>query len=179
MVDNSGFAALAPQQVARAVDPEPSGVAPIIGMPVPAFSLSNQFGEIVDPSGMVEDNYFLVFYPFAFSGVCGSELKQLQTVVAEFGSRGVGIYGVSVDHKYALRAYAQQMGISFGLLADFWPHGAVSRAFGCFDEERGMSTRSTFLVSSGLIAAHFSTPIHQARGLNDYRSAMERLSGRQ
>ncbi|GAA4365211.1 peroxiredoxin [Paeniglutamicibacter cryotolerans] len=126
---------------------------------------------------MVEHSYFLVFYPFAFSGVCSSELAQLETVAAEFGSRGVGIYGVSVDHKYALRAYAQQMSLSFGLLADFWPHGAVSKSFGCFDEQRGMSTRSTFLVSKGRVTAHFSTPTHQARELADYRLAIDGLGG--
>lgn len=179
MVDIPGPDASAAHRVAVTVGPGPQGAVPLIGDPVPPFCMSNQFGEIVDPSTMIDASYFLVFYPFAFSGVCSSELAQLETVAAEFLSLGVRIYGVSVDHKYALRAYAQQLGLSYELLADFWQHGEVSRAFGSFDEERGMSTRSTFLVSRGKIAAHFSTPTHQARDLDDYRQAIGGLDSGQ
>jgi peroxiredoxin (alkyl hydroperoxide reductase subunit C) len=38
------------------------------------------------------------------------------------------------------------------LLADFWPHGAVAREYGVFNEKIGAANRGTFLVdSSGVI----------------------------
>jgi len=39
--------------------------------------------------------------------------------------------GVSVDSPYANAAWAQQLGgISYPLLSDFYPHGAVAQAYG-------------------------------------------------
>lgn len=34
----------------------------------------------------------------------------------------------------------------FPLLSDYWPHGAVGKAFGIFNEERGMDKRSTYVI---------------------------------
>ncbi|GAA3669912.1 hypothetical protein GCM10023081_05280 [Arthrobacter ginkgonis] len=148
------------------------------GGPVPGFLLENQYGERLGSApegGLGERDYFLVFFPFAFSRVCTGELEALEALRPELQSRGVRILAVSVDHKYALRAYAQELGLGFDLLADFWPHGAVATAFGCFDAVRGMATRSTFLVSGGRVAAHFASPVGQGRDPEDYRAAVDSL----
>ncbi len=43
--------------------------------------------------------------------------------------------------------WAEQFkGVPFPLLSDYWPHGAVGRAYGVFNEERGMDARSVFLL---------------------------------
>ena len=34
------------------------------------------------------------------------------------------------------------------VLSDFWPHGEVSRSYGVFNEERGMSVRSLFVINT-------------------------------
>ena len=34
----------------------------------------------------------------------------------------------------------------FPLLSDYWPHGAVGKSYGVFNEERGMDKRAAFLV---------------------------------
>ncbi len=47
----------------------------------------------------------------------------------------------------ALKAWAEHLGgVPFPLLSDYWPHGAVGKAFGVFNEERGMDKRSAFLI---------------------------------
>src|SRR3712207_7764810 len=38
------------------------------------------------------------------------------------------VLALSCDPVYALRAFADQDGINFPLLSDFWPHGAVAQA---------------------------------------------------
>ncbi|WP_172627259.1 redoxin domain-containing protein [Zafaria cholistanensis] len=155
-----------------------AGARPQPGDAVPEFLLENQYGERLGPGregGLGEGDYFVVFFPFAFSRVCTGELEALEALRPELQSRGVRILAVSVDHKYALRAYAQELGLGFDLLADFWPHGATATAFGCFDAVRGMATRSTFLVSGGRVAARFATPVGQGRDPEDYRRAVERL----
>ena len=34
----------------------------------------------------------------------------------------------------------------FPLLSDYWPHGAIGKAYGVFNDERGMDKRSAFLL---------------------------------
>lgn len=146
-----------------------------MGGPVPTFGLQNQFGETVTPASKGEDRYFLVFYPFAFSRVCTAELVTLERMRPELEAAGVRLHAVSVDHKFALRAYAAEQGIGFDLLSDFWPHGEVARAFGCFDEEQGRALRSTFLVSGGQVVHHFASDVGTARREQDYLDAVGRL----
>ena len=73
----------------------------------------------------------LVFYPFAFSKTCTSELCSLRDRRGEFDDDTV-MLGISVDTKHALRVFAEQEGFGFDLLSDFWPHGAVAQAYGVF-----------------------------------------------
>jgi mycoredoxin-dependent peroxiredoxin len=34
------------------------------------------------------------------------------------------------------------------LLSDYWPHGAIGKAYGVFNDERGMDKRSAFVLDS-------------------------------
>ncbi|MGL3807338.1 redoxin domain-containing protein [Paeniglutamicibacter sp. R2-26] len=149
---------------------------PRVGTAAPRFVLPNQHGESIDSQALGEQAYFLVFYPFAFSAVCGSELNELERARPEFSSRNTHIKGISVDHKFALRTYADQSHIGFDLLADFWPHGAVATSYGAFDFESGAATRHTFLICGERVIDSFSSPIHQARAIARYREAMDLLS---
>lgn len=142
----------------------------------PGFSLPNQFGEPITLSELQGVPVAIVFYPFAFSGICTGELCELQDNSDDFAALGVRLLAVSVDTKYTLRAYAAAEGYEFDLLADFWPHGGVAQAYGVFDPVRGMAGRSTFLVSAeGRIVDVFSTPAGHARSQERYRQALARL----
>ena len=37
----------------------------------------------------------------------------------------------------------------FPLLSDFWPHGAVGKAFGIFNDERGIDKRAAYVIDAG------------------------------
>ena len=39
-------------------------------------------------------------------------------------------------------------GLPFPLLSDYWPHGAIGKAYGVFNEERGMDARSAFVLDA-------------------------------
>ena len=57
------------------------------------------------------------------------------------------ILQISADPLPSLKAWAEQLGgIPFPLLSDYWPHGAIGKAYGVFNDERGMDKRSAFLV---------------------------------
>lgn len=153
-----------------------SVAVPAVGGAAPDFELVNQYGEPIRLSAFRGRHVVLVFYPFAFSGICTEELCQLRDNLAAFEDANATVLAVSVDSKFSLRAYAAQEGYSFDLLADFWPHGAVSRAYGVFDDTSGMAKRGTFIIDAdGLIRYSVVNPGGQARDLQEYRTALAQL----
>jgi mycoredoxin-dependent peroxiredoxin len=49
----------------------------------------------------------------------------------------------------SLKAWTEQLGgLPFPLLSDYWPHGAIGKAYGVFNDERGMDKRSAFLLDA-------------------------------
>jgi len=56
------------------------------------------------------------------------------------------VLGTSVDSKHCLRAWAESLGgITYPLLADFFPHGQVAQTYGVFRSE-GRSERALFII---------------------------------
>lgn len=148
-----------------------------IGQPAPEFTLKNQYGEDVSLSGFHRDkNVVVVFYPFAFSGVCTGELCELRDQIADFSDEDTVVLAISCDHMFSLRAFAERDGYSFGLLSDYWPHGAVSSAYGIFNEKLGCSGRATFVIDkSGVLRWQVENQIPQARNVDDYRAILSEL----
>lgn len=152
---------------------------PQIGRPAPDFELDNQFGEPIRLSSLRGAPVVIVFYPFAFSRVCTSELCDLRDNLDPNTPQGVRLLGVSVDHKYTLRAYAEQERYTFDLLADFWPHGQTARAYGVFDPDKGRADRATFVLDAqGVLRSIIRSEGSQQRDLRDYREALEALAGK-
>ena len=88
----------------------------------------------------------LVFYPLAFTGTCGGELDEISTRLADYATADVQVLTVSVDSPYSHKVWAMQEGFEFPMLADFWPHGAVARSYGVFNDEAGFANRGTFVI---------------------------------
>ncbi len=61
------------------------------------------------------------------------------------------------------------------VLSDFWPHGEVSRKFGVFNEERGMSVRSLFVIDTNRTIIH-SEESTQRGVLPDIEGAVDLIS---
>jgi mycoredoxin-dependent peroxiredoxin len=56
--------------------------------------------------------------------------------------------GLSIDSKFCHKAWAQGFdGISYPLLADFHPKGAVAEAYGMWLDDAGISDRATVLIA--------------------------------
>ncbi|MFP5313576.1 MAG: peroxiredoxin [Actinomycetes bacterium] len=149
------------------------GAVPELGASAPDFELANQYGEPVKLSSFRGQNVVLVFFPFAFSGICTGELCEIRDQLGLFEDSNAVVLGISVDSKFSLRAYAAQEGYNFDLLADFWPHGAVAGAYGVFDGDSGMAKRATFIIDAeGRIRYSVVNPRGQARDFNAYRTAL-------
>jgi mycoredoxin-dependent peroxiredoxin len=148
-----------------------------VGEQAPDFALRNQHGETVRLSDFRgERNVVVLFYPWAFSGVCGGELHELQKHLDEFQNDDVALLTISCDAMYALRAYADREGFTFPMLQDFWPHGEVASAYDVFNADIGVALRGTFVIDkAGVLRWTVTNAIPDARDLDDYRAALAAL----
>ncbi|MBY0267754.1 MAG: redoxin domain-containing protein [Burkholderiales bacterium] len=61
----------------------------------------------------------------------------------------VEILQLSIDPLPSLKGWADFLGgVPFPLLSDFWPHGAVGKAFGIFNDERGIDKRAAYVIDA-------------------------------
>ena len=117
------------------------------GDAAPEFDLAVSHGEHVRLSDYRgRSNVLLVFHPFAFTGVCEDEARDLQENLQSFRDAGTEIVFVSCDAPAAREAWKKQIGAEYTFASDFWPHGAAARAYGVFDETTGAPHRGTFLI---------------------------------
>jgi alkyl hydroperoxide reductase subunit AhpC len=62
------------------------------------------------------------------------------------------------------------------MLSDFWPHGAVARAYGIFDATAGVATRATFLIDGeGVVRWKVVNDLAHARDQATYHLAIAAL----
>lgn len=126
--------------------------------------------------GAGEQPTLLVFVPYAFTRTCTSELGELQAGLAELGDAGVRVVAASCDPAPVLRAWAEQEGLTFPVLSDFWPHGAAARAYGVLDEASGVARRGSFLLDGdGVVRWSLVHPGGVARPFAAYREAVAGL----
>jgi peroxiredoxin (alkyl hydroperoxide reductase subunit C) len=150
-----------------------------VGAVAPDFVLKDQNNQEVRLSDFRgRRNVLLVFYPLAFTGTCQGELCSVRDNLSDFANDDVQILTVSVDSPYSHKVWAEREGYDFPLLADFWPHGAVARSYGVFDEERGIANRGTFLVDrDGVVRFAEMNGPGQARDQDGWRKALAALDG--
>ena len=153
-------------------------MAPEVGSQAPDFTLKDQNNQDVALSSFRGDRSVLVvFYPFAFSGICTGELCAVRDDLADFQNDQVQILAISADHPYALKAWSEAQGFDFPLLSDFWPHGEVAKAYGVFNESRGMAVRGTFLVDkAGTVQFAEVNGPGEARDQDGWRKAVAALA---
>ena len=147
-----------------------------VGSVAPEFVLRDQHGQDVALAGLRGAPVLLVFYPWAFSRVCTGELATLRDVHQSLEARGARLLAASCDPVYSLRAFAGAERLEYPLLSDFWPHGAVARAYGVLDEERGCARRSSFLLDpGGLVRWSVHHADAEARSVDAHLDALDRL----
>jgi len=123
-----------------------------------------------------EKNVVLVFYPFAFTGVCTGEMCAIRDDVSSLQNDDTQVFAISCDTVASLRVFAEKEGLSYPLLSDFWPHGEVAKAYGVFNEALGAADRGTFIIDkSGVVRWTVRNEIKDARDLGDYQKALAEL----
>jgi peroxiredoxin (alkyl hydroperoxide reductase subunit C) len=157
------------------IQEEPMAVG--VGDEAPDFTLKDKDNNEVSLSSFRGQNVALVFYAFAFSGICQGELCDIRDNPKRFAASGTQVIGVSCDSRHALKAWSEQEKFDFPLLADFWPHGDVAKAYGVFNDKLGCANRATFVIDKdGKIIDKFETgEITTAREGAEYDAALSKL----
>ena len=149
-----------------------------VGAPAPDFTLRDQHGQDVTLSALRDHAVLLVFYPWAFSRVCTGELCEVRDSLPQWESEDVQLLAVSCDMMFSLRAFAEHDGLTFPLLSDFWPHGAVAAEYGVFNDETGAANRSTYIIDkSGTVRWTVHNEMPQARDLAEQVQVLAGLDG--
>ncbi|AQL43031.1 peroxiredoxin [Halorientalis sp. IM1011] len=118
------------------------------GDPAPDVTARNQHGETVSPT--FSDPTVVYFYPEDGTPGCTTEAEQFARERESYDDAGVTVYGVSTDDVESHRAFADETGVEFDLLAD--PDGEVAAAFGVPRDAPGQSTpRTTFVLVDGTV----------------------------
>jgi peroxiredoxin len=149
-----------------------------VGKAAPDFTLKDQAGNDVTLSSFKgKSAVALHFYPFTFTGVCEGELCRIRDDYSEFEQAGVQVLAVSCDSRHSQRVWAEQQGFTFPVLSDFWPHGAVAKEYGVFNEQLGCAIRATFLIDkNGTIVDEFQTDsLGTARDPERYSAALAKI----
>ena len=149
-----------------------------IGDEAPDFELKDPNGEVVQLSSYKgKQPVLLVFYPFTFTGVCEGELCSLRDDLSTFHDAGVQVLAVSCDSKNSQKVWSEQMGFTYPLLSDFWPHGKVAKDYGVFNDALGCANRASFLIGAdGAVLDTFaSADLGTARTPERYAEALAKL----
>jgi peroxiredoxin len=141
-----------------------------LGREAPDFTLRDQFGQDITLSSYRGTKAVAIFFiPFAFSGVCTGEMGGIRDRLSEFLTFDTEVLAISCDPVYSLRAFADQDGLNFPVLSDFWPHGEVARAFDVFDEARGCPRRSSYVVDrAGRVRWSVHNAMPEGRDLDEH-----------
>lgn len=116
------------------------------GKGAPEFTLRTEAGEPLTREDLAGKTTVLVFYPAAFSSVCTDQLQIYQEVLEDFADQGATLYGVSCDQSDSQTAFRESLGVTIGMLSDFEPKGAASKAFGAYFAPTGVSNRALVIV---------------------------------
>lgn len=147
--------------------------SPQLGTTAPDFTAKNQHGEEITLSTLRGAPVVLVFYPFAFTGICTGELTGLRDRRADFIATGARVLALSTDSIFALRVFDEQELLGLDLLSDHWPHGAIAQQYGVFDAEVGCALRGSFMLdAAGVITWKTVNRIGEARDIQEHLAAL-------
>ena len=127
-----------------------------VGQPAPDFVLKDQEQKEVKLSAFKgKKNVLLVFYPLDWSPVCTNEHACFVNDMKKFEQLDAQVLGVSVDSVWSHKAFAEKTGITYPLLADFHPRGAMADKYGVYLADKGITGRAIAIVNKAGNVAWF------------------------
>lgn len=142
------------------------------GDQAPLFTLISSENTEVSLSDFAGKNILLLFFPFAFTGVCTEELCSTRDSITQYNNMNCEVIGISVDSPFSLAQFKEKENLNFTLLSDF--NKKISKQYGCIYEEfvlnlKGVSKRSAFVINkNGKI--EYAEVLENAEDIPDFES---------
>jgi peroxiredoxin len=134
------------------------------GSKAPNFSLKSKNGDVTDvslASYLGQSNVVLLFFPFAFTSVCTSEMCDISAGLGGYEALNAKVIGISVDSPFAQEAWAKKENIGITLASDLnkdtsFNYGALIENLGGYGSA---SARAAFVIDkAGIIQYSEQTP---------------------
>jgi peroxiredoxin len=150
-----------------------------VGQAAPDFTLPDTEKNMQQLSSYRGKNVLLLFYPFAFTGVCTKELCSTRDDIAFYQGMNAEVFGFSVDSPFANAKFKEEQKINFPLLSDF--NKEASTAFDCIYESfvvglKGVSKRSAFIIDKDG-AVQYAEVLENAGELPNFEAIKKCLEG--
>jgi peroxiredoxin len=147
-----------------------------VGEPAPDFLLRDQTRAKRSLADLAGSQAMLIFMPFAFTNTCLGEMCILRDNFHHLDAGGTKFFVITTDTHHSNRRWAEDHEFEFPILSDFWPHGAVAQAYGCFNPAIGVAMRSTYILDpAGVVTEIVSTDrLDVPRDFDDYEKALAR-----
>lgn len=148
-----------------------------VGDRAPDFELFDQDANEVSRASLEGRKSLVVFIPFPFSGICEAELCSIRDNLARLNGMDANVVAISCDTRFAHKKWATDQGFEFPLLSDFWPHGETARAYGSFNEAKGVANRMTYVLDDAGVVREVidSGSLGVAREMDAYVEALAKL----
>lgn len=156
--------------------PDNMSPMPAVGQSAPDFTLHSTPDQTLSLSQLRGHPVVLAFYPADWSPVCGDQMALYNELLSEFRRFHATIIGISVDGAWCHAAFALDRKLHFPLLADFEPKGGVSRLYGVYQSQEGISERALFVIDAeGIVRWSYVSPSGINPGADGILEALEKL----
>ncbi len=149
------------------------------GDTAPDFTLkSHNEGELNLAWYQGRKNVIVAFYPGDWTPVCSNQIPNYQNDIEKFEKYDTQILAISVDSVPCHKAWAKSLGgVSFPIMADYFPHGEVARSYGVL-LDRGYADRVIFIIDkSGIIRFVDHVPLSDLPNNDKLFEQLEKLNG--
>jgi peroxiredoxin len=148
------------------------------GTLAPDFSLQTTPDQRLSLADFRGKPVVLVFYPADWSPVCSDQLAVYSQIIDEFRAYDAQVLGISTDGAWCHIAFSRDRKLSFPLLADFEPKGAVAREYGVYDAKEGVCERALFVIDrDGRITWSYLSPMGVNPGADGILEALAGQAG--
>lgn len=128
-----------------------------VGDTIPDFTLPTQDRKDWKLSDAVKaGDVALCFVPFAFTGVCSTEMKCISDDVAKWSAKGAAVVAIDCDSMFTNKQWAEKEGYKHTILSDM--HRDVVKALGIHWTDMNVSQRATVVIgksADGVAKAKF------------------------
>jgi len=149
------------------------------GQEAPDFTLKNTDMQDVSLHSLRgQKNVVLLFVPFAFTGVCTTELCSVRDTLNNYASLNAEVFGISVDSPFAQKQWKEKEHFNFTLLSDF--NRTTCQAYGAYYDNllglQGVAKRAAFVIDkAGQV--RYAEVLENARDLPNFDRIRETLQG--